>query len=73
MTVRLNSKLYSLRAVRQCVKDYAELADMAVEKSEDGYIRVSVKTLKDEAARDQLMDEFCNYALHRTIEEKKKW
>jgi hypothetical protein len=73
MKMRFNSGLYNLKALRRSIKDYAEIADMAVATGDDGYFEVEVKEIKDERLAGLLADEFCNYALHQTIEEKKKW
>jgi hypothetical protein len=70
MTINFNSKLYNLKAIKNSVDAYKELAVFTVEKNKNN---ISVKiTDIDNEVKDILKDEFCNYVLseHKKNENK---
>ena len=65
MTLVLNRKLYGAAAVRSAAEDFAELALIEVNSSEQG-IEVTFDKIDPDVA-DVLVDEFLNFALAATI------
>ncbi len=62
MTINFNNKFYSLKAIKNSVDAYKELAVFTVEKNKNN---ISVKiTDIDNEVKDILKDEFCNYVLN---------
>ena len=71
-TIRFHRGIYVFKAIRDTMEAYKELADFEMVKDKE-YYTVTVKEIFDEGAKDTVLHEFGNYALHQTIAEQKKW
>ena len=61
MLVKLNKKLYKLKAIKSAIKTYRQLADFNL-KTKGKYFEVSIKNI-DKDVENIIKDEFCNYIL----------
>lgn len=62
-TVKLNKKLYKLKAICGAVKDFGDLADFKIKKNSNNHYLVELNNIHKEA-QDKIVDEFCNYVLY---------
>jgi hypothetical protein len=61
MEIKLNKKIYPLRAIKKSVKAYSKLADFKIEQNKD-YFLIQIQNLKNQN-KDKFKDEFLNYVL----------
>ena len=72
MEAVFNTRIYSKKALSATIEAYAQLASFELTHEGEYYV-VRVAELHDPEVKDRLIDEFSNYALYRTIAEKKQW
>ena len=60
-SLNFNKDFYNLRAIRNTIKAYGELADFKVREGKKT-IKVIVKNI-DKEVKNVIEDEFCNYVL----------
>jgi hypothetical protein len=61
MEIKLNKKIYPLKAVKKSIKVYSKLADFKIEQSKD-YLLIQIQNIKAHS-REKFKDEFLNYVL----------
>ncbi len=62
MTINFNKKIYTLKAIKESVKAYNELADFNIDKNKNE-IKVEITNIDKEINKELFKDEFCNYVL----------
>ncbi len=62
MIIRFSRKLYNLKAVRDGISAYGDIADFVLSKNERFFI-VEIKSSEDK--EDFICEEFCNYVLSK--------
>lgn len=60
--LKLNSKIYKLKSIKQAIKDYSHLGEFNL-KQDKVYILVNIVNV-DKDYKDVIKDEFCNYILY---------
>ena len=69
MTVIFSKKIYTLKSIKEAIKDYKSLAKFAVSNKKNS-IQVVLKDI-DKDFKDVILDEFCNYVLYKFITDYK--
>lgn len=64
MIIRFNKKIYSQEAIKKAIKDYAHLANFALNQNKN-YFLVKIDKIKPEL-KNKFSDEFSNYILGLT-------
>lgn len=63
MIIKFNQEVYSLKAIKNSVSQFKELAVFVVKKT-DKYFEVNVTKI-DKDVKDEIKNEFCNYVLYQ--------
>ena len=59
--ISLDSRIYKISAVKSAIRDYAEIADIQLEK-QNGALILTLENYPEDL-KDTIEMEFCNYAL----------